>query len=126
MIVVDTSVAVSAALPGHANHELPLDALPPERTRLLAHVGFETYAVLIRLPQPRRFRPAVALAYIRERFELPPAELEHALERGIVSGAIYDALIALTAKELGATLFSLDRRAARTYDLLGIDYRLIA
>jgi predicted nucleic acid-binding protein len=133
VIVVDTSVAIAAALPGHPEHERALATLG-DRTRLVAHVGLETYAVLTRLPQPRRVPPAIALAFIRERFELPSAEppagvqdalLALAPERGIVGGAIYDAVVGLTAQHAGATLVSLDRRAARTYHALGVDYRLV-
>jgi predicted nucleic acid-binding protein len=39
----------------------------------------------------------------------------------ISGGAVYDAIVALTAAHHGRTLLSCDRRAARTYDRLGID-----
>ncbi len=38
----------------------------------------------------------------------------------IIGGATYDALIGLTARESGAELLSCDRRAAVTYEALGV------
>lgn len=38
----------------------------------------------------------------------------------IIGGATYDALIGLTARECGATLLSNNRRAAATYDAVGV------
>ncbi len=135
MIVVDTSVAIPAALPGHKHHAIARSSLPSGKTRLIAHVGIETYSVLTRLPPPRRFDPAVALTYLVGEFEHPPAALgpdgydtllELAATKHITGGAMYDALVAMTANELGATLLTLDRRAMKTYDLLAVDYRLIS
>lgn len=51
--------------------------------------------------------------------------LREAHESGIVGGAVYDAVVAVTAREAGATLVSLDRRAARTYDAVAVEYRLL-
>ena len=44
----------------------------------------------------------------------------------VIIAAMYDALVGMTANELGATLYTLDRRAIKTYDLLGVDYQLIS
>jgi predicted nucleic acid-binding protein len=125
---------VAAALPSHEDHAGVVDALPTTRTRLVAHVGLETYSVLTRLPPPLRLPPPIVLAYLREMFELPPATLEPrrylplleiaAAERA-AGGAIYDAVVAATAKDIGATLLTLDRRAKRTYELVGVEYRLL-
>ena len=134
MIAADTSVAVAAALPWHYAHGAARTALS-RRTRLLAHVAVETYSVLTRLPPPQRVTPAVAHAYLTGTFLLPPlaptgAEYERLIEfatnEGISSGAIYDALVGATAREAEATLLTLDRRAVPTYQLLGLDYRLLA
>jgi len=46
-------------------------------------------------------------------------------EHGVFSGAIYDCLIAETAREHDATLVSLDQRAVTRYSLVGADYRLV-
>ncbi len=48
------------------------------------------------------------------------------VELGIEGGAVYDGLVALTAADAGATLISLDRRAATTYERCGVDVRLVA
>ena len=74
-------------------------------------------------------RPELVSAFLRARFPerplLLPASghlrlLEEATEAGIVGGAVYDALVAATARHAGATLLSRDRRAMRVYDLLGV------
>ena len=134
MIVVDTSVAVAAALPWHESHREARAALPRVRTQLLAHVAIETFSVLTRLPPPHRVPPDVALAYLTTAFRAPeialPAEsyrslLETAVAKGIAGGTVYDALVARTAQEAGGTLLTLDRRAARTYERVGVAHRLI-
>lgn len=134
MIVVDTSVAVAVALPWHEEHETAVAALPRGGTRLLAHVGVETFSVLTRLPAPQRVPADVARAYLAATFVLPvatlsPAGYAHLLdvaaEEGIGGGAVYDALVAATARELGATLLTLDKRAMPTYALLGLECRLL-
>lgn len=43
----------------------------------------------------------------------------------IGGGAVYDALVAATAKATGAVLLSLDRRAERTYRMIGVDFEMI-
>lgn len=52
--------------------------------------------------------------------------LRNMSQSGITGGAVSDALVAATALAADATLRSLDHRAARTYGLIGVDYRLIA
>ena len=44
---------------------------------------------------------------------------------GIVGGAVYDGLICATAREAEATLVTLDRRAAITYDRFRVRFRLL-
>jgi len=46
-------------------------------------------------------------------------------EDGRAGGAIYDALIALAARDAGAELVSLDGQAGRTYALCGVEVRLL-
>ena len=72
MIVVDTSVAVAAALPWHANHAA---ALPKQPTGLIAHVALETYSVLTRLPPPQRITAIDAHQYLTATFEEPALAL---------------------------------------------------
>lgn len=133
MIVVDTSVAVAAALPWHEAYAVALASLR-ERTQLLGQVAIETYSVLTRLPPPQRVPPSLAQAYLLKTFALPPIVLPggeyerliaFAAEERWSGGAVYDALVGATAREAGATLLTLDRRAVPTYQLLGLDYRLL-
>lgn len=44
---------------------------------------------------------------------------------GIGGGAIYDALIAESARLAGATLVSADRRAAATYAAVGVEVEFL-
>lgn len=135
MILADTTVAVAAALRWHEHHAAARAALAGERTRLLAHVGLETYSVLTRLPPPHRVPAAAAWECLRTMFMLPAAVLqaksyERLLDevagKRITGGAVYDALVAVTAREAGGVLLTLDRRAETTYRLLEIEYRLVA
>ena len=134
MIAVDTSVAVAAALPWHESQAAARAALPRGRTPLLAQVAVETYSVLTRLPPRQRVPARVALDYLDATFDFPPLSLSPegyrellavAAAQSIVGGAVYDALVATTAKQAGATLVTLDRRALATYQLLGADYRFV-
>lgn len=55
---------------------------------------------------------------------LPQAEQRRLIDRlsglSISGGAVYDALVALTADHHGHRLLSCDRRASSTYDRLGV------
>jgi predicted nucleic acid-binding protein len=132
---VDTSVAVAAALPWHESHAAARSALSRIKTPLLAQVAVETYSVLTRLPPPQRVPASVARDYLHETFALPPLVLgpdgyvrllDLAAAENIAGGALYDALVAATAREAGAKLLTLDRRAVTTYRLLRVDYQLVA
>jgi predicted nucleic acid-binding protein len=135
VIVVDTSVAVAAALPWHEAHAAARSAIGVSTLPVVAQVAAETYSVLTRLPPPQRVPPAVARDFIVQTFELPPiglapAELgtllDLAVDKGVTGGAIYDAIVGSTARKAGATLLSLDWRATRTYQLVGADYTLLS
>jgi predicted nucleic acid-binding protein len=135
VIVADTSVAVAAALPWHEAHPVARSALTGEKTRVIAQVAIETYSVLTRLPPPQRVPAAVARDYLVEMFELPPivlaAEeyeglLDLAVAAQIGGGAVYDAIVAASARALDATLLTLDRRAAPTYQRVGAAFTLLA
>src|SRR5439155_951363 len=67
----------------------------------------ETYSVLTRLTPRHRASPTVVTAFLRQRFRHPPLTLParawslllgQAEEEGITGGAIYDALVAATAR----------------------------
>ncbi|HEX2798109.1 MAG TPA: VapC toxin family PIN domain ribonuclease, partial [Thermoanaerobaculia bacterium] len=40
-------------------------------------------------------------------------------------GAVYDALVAETARHAGATLLTRDRRAIAVYEKIGVTYELV-
>ena len=134
MIAVDTSVAVAAALPWHEDHAAARGALPSTRTVAIAQVAVETYSVLTRLPPSQRVPAGVARDYLGQMFVLPPLVLppegyerliDLAVDEGVTGGAVYDAIVAATAREAGATLLTLDRRAIPTYERVGTNYRLV-
>ena len=129
----DTSVLVAAFASWHPAHAAAADALD-SAAGVPAHVVVETYSVLTRLPPPHRVRPAVAAEWLRRRLvgqPLAPAGATVAMlpatasELGIAGGAVYDALVALTARDAGARLLTRDLRAIRTYELLGVAYTVV-
>lgn len=135
MLAADTSVVVPALAHWHEDHETAfafLDATPD--VVLISHVAVETFSVLTRMRPPKRARPQHVAQALRETFAGPPATLspdayldllDRAAARGVQGGAIYDALVAATARAVGVELVSLDRRAAATYAAVGVPYRLL-
>lgn len=90
--------------------------------------------MLRRLPAPHRVPAELVVAFLEDRFPDPPLALDaarlHRLvrtlhEQGIVAGAVYDGLVAASAVAHGATLLTLDRRAAPTYRRCGARHRLL-
>lgn len=111
------------------HHEAAVEALGDVRD-LVSHVELETYSVLTRLPEPFCADPSLVADYLREDFSgerlvLADRERGQLVDRlaglSISGGAVYDAIVGLTAHEHGHRLLSCDRRAARTYERLGID-----
>jgi predicted nucleic acid-binding protein len=133
VIAVDTSVAVAAFATWHEKHAVAR-AVVDSGARLVAHCGVETYSVLTRLPSPHRAPADVVSMFLENRFpgawlSLPPKACAALVSRlaaaGIVGGASYDGLVAAAAVHAGATLASCDHRAIRTYDAIGVRYRLV-
>ena len=133
MIALDTSVVVAAFATWHEGHSSAVAALA-RRPRLPAHVIVETYSVLTRLPPPHRVPAPIAAAFLRERFPGPPLALPGASQRdlvdfaagaGLLGGAIYDALVAATARHASATLLTRDRRAIPVYEAVGVRFELL-
>jgi predicted nucleic acid-binding protein len=133
VIAVDTSVVVASFASWHESHRSASAVLARE-PRVPAHVLMETYSVLTRLPPPHRAPPTVVTAFLRQRFRQPPLTLPakawslllgQAGEGGITGGAIYDALVAATARHAGATLLTRDRRAVAVYEKVGVLYELV-
>ena len=125
-------MAVAAFGSWHELHSTALAALEGSPA-LIAHAALEAYSVLTRLPEPFRAPAATVTEYLVANFErrlaLPAGEqrrLPELMQRaGIRGGAVYDGLVALTAKAAEAELLSLDVRAAETYARLGVNHRLI-
>ncbi len=134
MKAVDTSVVVAAFASWHEHHAVARKAMA-SRPRLVAHAAVESYSVLTRLPPPHRAQPSIVHTFITERFTDPfltlsqtgYQELLATVAAGhILGGPAYDALIAFTAAEHQATLISLDRRAAATYEAIGVTVEQLA
>lgn len=129
----DTSVVIPAVLTSHEAHRVVLGRLGRKQVRLPLHAAIESYSVLTRLPGDARLAPADAALLLRDRFsepiELSPgngAELLHTFaDLRLAGGAVYDALIAITARETNATLLTRDRRAAATYALIGVAHQFV-
>lgn len=93
----------------------------------------ETFSTLTRRPDPH---PAArVLRYLGQFLNRPPVSLppgsyydalEHLANGEILGGAIYDGLIAAAAEHADLRLLSFDRRAARTYAKLGVDYEILS
>ncbi len=133
MIAVDSSVIVTAAVGERARRDDAKAALA-DQPRLPSHAAFESYAVLTRLPPPLRMSAADARSFIRSGCSGDPLLLSaRALSAlladlpalSVVGGSVYDALIGRTAAVAGARLLTLDRRAYRTYLLVGADVELV-
>jgi predicted nucleic acid-binding protein len=133
LIALDTSVVVAAFAAWHEGHDAAAAALT-RRPRLPAHVVIESYSVLTRLPPPHRAPAAVVVAFLSARFPGAPLTLSGAAQRslvglaareGLTGGAVYDALVAATAKRAGATLLTRDRRAIIAYEAVGVRYELL-
>jgi predicted nucleic acid-binding protein len=134
VIAADTSVVVAAFATWHEGHASAVAAMRRHEPRLPAHVGLESFSVLTRLPPPHRARPEIVAAFLRARFPADPLTLpggahedliREATAAGLIGGAVYDALVAATARHAGATLISRDRRAVRVYKALGVKYELL-
>jgi hypothetical protein len=103
--------------------------------RLPTQVAIETYAVLTRLPPQQRASPPLAIEYLQTNFPDDPITLTgHLLldlllrlaSMGIGGGAVYDAVVAESARLAGEELVTLDRRAMRIYEAIGARARLLA
>lgn len=133
MIAVDSSVAVAAFGEWHELNSSACAVLD-EGAAIPAHALLETYSVLTGFPPPYRASPGLVDTWLDDRFPaiLPPpsAEAQRELVRtlaqaGRISGAVYDALVALTAKIAGAALVTADRRAIPVYELVGVELRFL-
>ena len=130
MIAFDTSVLVAGFSSWHEHHESAVAALDAAtEPALIAHCGMETISTLTRMPEPLRVAASDVVPYLRSWFgsELIALDargysslMDELLDRGIDGGAVYDGLVAATARAHGATLTSTDHRARPTYSALGV------
>jgi len=130
---VDTSVAVAAFGEWHDLNEearLVLD----QGAALAVHAYLETYAVLTGFPPPHRAPPALVDTWLRDRFLiiLPPPEPEAQqamvstlAAAGRIGGSVYDGLIAAAVVMANLVLVTADERAARVYDLIGVNWEIL-
>jgi hypothetical protein len=115
----------------HERHDVAAAAL--SRVSVLpAHAMIEAYAVLTRLPAGLAVPATVAAASLGRRFPDAPLALPdrgELLERlaaaGVFGGASYDGLVALEADAHGEMLLTLDARAQRTYQQLGVRFQAV-
>lgn len=133
MTLVDTSIVVAAFASWHEYHAAA-DRVVDGKTRLVAHCAVEAFSVLTRLPPPHRVAGHLVRDFLTARFPNPYVGLDttdysglipRLVEIGISGGAAYDALIAATARAADDILVSCDRRAAQTYERIGVAFRLI-
>jgi toxin FitB len=128
-IGVDTSVAVALLVRSHREHQAVVRWWNGQEIALSGHALAETYSVLTRLPGDSRLAPADAARLLAARFSAPlmlssarARKLPETLSGlGIAGGAVYDALVALAAREHGAALATRDARARGTYDTVGVE-----
>ncbi len=127
-VAIDTSVAVPLLVRSHHDHAAVVHWWGGQEVALSGHALAETYSVLTRLPSDSRLAPADAARLLDARFSSAlvmsrsrTRKLPDTLSRlGIAGGAVYDALVALAAKEHGVALATRDARARGTYDAVGV------
>jgi predicted nucleic acid-binding protein len=133
-VTADTSAVIAALSSWHEQHESADAALAAVR-RLPAHVALEAYSVLTRLPGGLAVGANDAARVLTERFPDPPLRLgddaraalvDVLAAAGVQGGGAYDGLVGLEAKAHGETLLTLDARALRAYQRLGVDYQVIS
>lgn len=133
MIACDTSVVVAAFSRWHTGHE-PARVALAGADALIEHVAIETFSVLTRLPAPRRVPPRLVHEFLTHHFPAAAVRLPNspadrviavAREHAVTGGAVYDLVVALAAAARGATMLTLDRRAAGTYRAAGVNYRMV-
>lgn len=133
LITADTSVVVPGLGTWHEAHGTCVPALR-DVTRLPGHVLLESTAVLTRLPGGRAVSAADVVDVLATEFPgeplcLSPSEhldllAEFARVR-LVGGAVYDAVVGVSARRAGALLRTRDKRASRTYAVLGVDVEMV-
>lgn len=128
MRVVDSGLAIAAFATWHESHE-PALAEVAARPQIAAHSMLEVLSVITRLPAPHRAPAMLVSQFLAQAFPEAPLILDASAQRSlvvdrlpahaIIGGAVYDALIAETARRAGGTVVTLDVRARATYQRIG-------
>jgi toxin FitB len=132
-LLVDTSVAVPLVVADHEQHAAVVGEIGRLRLGLAGHAAFETFSVLTRLPPPARRSPPAAKQLLQQNFpsscwlsaEAAALLFDELPALGIAGGAVYDALVAATARAHNVDLATRDLRAAAVYRALGARIRLV-
>lgn len=133
----DTSVLVAGFVSSHRFNRDALSALGQVRRRgnLIAHTIAEAFSVLSAPGGIYRAEPAAVVAYLDQFISdkpipVRPSAYQESLKllagANRAGGAVYDALIGLAARDVDATLLSLDARAQPVYELCGARVRILA
>lgn len=134
LVVTDSSVIISSLVHQDPGIVQECRAQIERSNAVIGHVLAESYARITTMPGGFRLPPASAWQLLTEMFPTEPLSLSGAGYRrivdlvsqlGVPGGAIYDCLIAETARESGAMLVSLDKRAASNYRSVGVDFTLL-
>ena len=133
MNAIDSSIAIAAFGEWHELNDIAA-RIVDEGAAIPAHALLETYSVLTGFPPPHRAPAELVDVWLEDRFPRilspPGADEQRDLVRrlaraGRIGGAVYDALVALTARIAGATLTTADRRAIPVYELVGVEVRFL-
>jgi toxin FitB len=132
VFAADTTLAIASAYDDHEHFALADAAIRTHKPVLAGHAAFEALSVLTRM-HDRRVSPATAAAVLNGTFGDPcwmTAEgslrvFRLIAEANLAGRSIYDALVAQAALDNRRTLLSLDRRARRVYDTVGVDYEML-
>lgn len=131
---VDTSVAIPLLVASHEAHAAVAGWARGRTLGLAGHALAETYSVLTRLPGDARLDPVDAVRLIDDNFVADfslSAAVANSAHRelaalGLAGGATYDGLVALAAREHGASLATRDARARPTYDAVGVQVIVVS
>lgn len=125
----DSSVVIAGFASWHDHHAAALKVLRGLED-LVSHAELESFSVLTRVPEPFRIMPDEMADYLGRRYPGKRLALPDATRRGLIGrlaslsvagGAVYDALVGLTAAHHGYRLLSCDRRAEAVYERLGVE-----
>lgn len=131
---VDTSVAVPLLIARHESHAAVSASWVGRTGSLSGQALAETYSVLTRLPGDLRLTPRDAVRLLAARFGRPlllPARTARRVpgllaDLEIGGGAVYDALVALAARDAGRVLATRDARARPTYRTIGVEIEILS